>query len=256
MHVFKKIFYGVASNSLIIITYHSIKPEHISRFALQMDQILRSGIPVFSDFCINGRNDHFIAVTVDDGFQSVVRHILPIIVERKIPITVFVPTDSMGRSPSWITDQSHDYAKEKVMTGDQLRSLPPEYVKIGSHCVTHPRLTSLDSSCILYEFKESKRKLEALTGRQITELSFPYNDYNDQIVSMARASGYSRVYANTPLPVSRSSDFLCGRISVSPDDWDIEFQLKILGAYQWLSRAIEMKKMFREFIRKGKITNA
>jgi hypothetical protein len=37
-------------------------------------------------------------------------------------------------------------------------------------------------------------------------------------------------------------EFVTGRIDVQPTDWQIEFRLKVLGAYRWLPHAFAVKR--------------
>ena len=84
-----------------------------------------------------------------------------------------------------------------------------------------------------------------LLGKDITILSFPYDDYNDEIVDIAGDAGYSHVFKDLPTyPISKTDSFLLGRISVSPEDWRMEYGLKLKGAYQWLPFAVKIKPFF------------
>jgi peptidoglycan/xylan/chitin deacetylase (PgdA/CDA1 family) len=151
----------------------------------------------------------------------------------------------VGNYPGWIKNPDHENAREILMTAEELRALPIEMVRIGSHCVTHPRLTSLNKKQAVQELSESKKQLELVLGKKVPTLAFPYDDYNDEVVELARQAGYSRVFKDLPTnPMSRMDGFLSGRISVSPEDWGIEYWLKLRGAYQWLPLAVKRKRYF------------
>lgn len=235
-----------SSDTLVVLTYHSVKTWQRDKFANQMDQVIQTGKPVFADMEKGTNNGtHHIAVTFDDGFRNVVDNAFPEMLTRKIPATLFVPTGYLGKTPGWIKDLADKNASEILMTADQLKALPDEMVKIGSHCITHPRLTSLSREQAITEFSESKKYLELLLGKDITVLSFPYDDYNDEVVELARDAGYLHVFKDIPTyPISITDSFLLGRIDVSPEDWGIEYLLKLKGAYQWLPFAVEIKRFF------------
>lgn len=230
---------------LVILTYHSVQPHQKSRFSDQMDILIREGTPVFAD--IEGplpENTHHIAVTFDDGYLSFMENALPNLQKRTIPAILFIPVGYLGKLPGWITNKDHSYYHEKLVSADQLKGLLNNQLKIGSHCVSHPRLTTLDPQQAEKELFESKSILEDLLGKEVTTLSFPYNDFNCDIVHLARQAGYSRVFANVPVyPNSKVEQFLHGRIEVSPEDWSMEYWLKVRGAYQWLSLAIKIKRI-------------
>jgi peptidoglycan/xylan/chitin deacetylase (PgdA/CDA1 family) len=93
------------------------------------------------------------------------------------------------------------------------------------------------------EIHQSKTCLESILGQEITLISFPHGSYNQQHVTMAREAGYERVFSILPsLAFSRSDEYVTGRVRVDPDDWMLEFRLKICGAYRWLPLAFAAKK--------------
>ena len=124
----------------------------------------------------------------------------------------------------------------------QIKALPIDLITIGSHCVTHPNLTQIGEKKTKEELGKSKMDLEKITGREVNILAFPYSAYNQKIVEWAKQAGYKHMFSGQS---TFSSQFLTGRISVSPDDWPIEFRLKLLGAYQWLPLAIVVKCKLR-----------
>jgi len=233
--------------TLVILTYHSVKLEQVLKFERQMDMILKKSYPVFAD--IEGpldKGQNYAAVTFDDGFQSVLKNAIPKMRERKIPATIFIPSGYFGKRPGWINNTNHEDANEIVMTKEQVKNLPDDLIKIGSHCVTHPHLTKLEEKEARMELVESKKSLERILKKNINLLSFPHGAYNQQVIEWSREAGYRRVFSNIPtFPTSKIDRFLIGRIGVSPDDWFIEYGLKLLGAYQWLPYAVALKRKLR-----------
>ncbi len=238
------------TGTLVVLTYHSIKPRQISVFEKQMDRLVRAGNPVPANISSPlTKGVHHIAVTFDDGFFSFVQNVLPVLQQRKIPATLFVPVGYLGKLPGWIKNPNHENAQEIVISEDQLKEIPGDQIIIGSHCVTHPKLTSVESEQAKMEVTESKKRLEAILGREVALLSFPYNDYNDQTVEIAKQAGYAKVFSNVPTyPISKVDCFLLGRIEVSPDDWNVEYWLKLKGAYQWLPIAVAAKRKLKSLI--------
>jgi len=212
-----------------------------------MDQVLKVGKPIFADMTGSfGQGTHYIAVTFDDGFKNFIDNALPIMLTRQIPAMIFVPTGYIGRYPEWIENPDHENTQEVLMTDDELKNLPQDMVRIGSHCVSHPRLTLLTKKQIIYELSESKKQLELLLEKNVTTLAYPYDDYNDQIIELAQEAGYSRVFKDVPTyPTSQMRGFFLGRISTTPEDWGIEYWLKLRGAYQWLPLAVKCKRCFQ-----------
>lgn len=233
-----------------VLTYHSIKDGQLKRFEKQMDDLLKIGRPTAAGVdgsMLSGRRN--IAVTFDDGFQSFLKNAVPALRERRIPATIFVPTGDIGKKASWIRDPHHMNAGEEVLKEKQLRELAGDLITIGSHSVTHARLSELDEKEAMKEVMESKKRLEDILGRGVGLFSFPYGDYNEEIIRFCIQSGYQIVFTNIPRQGTLENwGNVYGRIDLSLDDWRIEYRLKMLGAYQWLSLAIKIKRRLRDLI--------
>lgn len=230
--------------TIVILTYHSVKSSKRHKFEKQMDYLVKKGRPAFADFngVLNNRQ-HYIAVTFDDGFQSILINALPVMYARKIPATIFVTTGFLGKTPGWLHDSNHKDADELILTREQLKQLPADKVAIGSHCVTHPNLITIDEKNAIQEISQSKRTLEEILNKSIYLLSFPHGAYNEKIVEMSKEVKYKRVFSNIPsFLFSNNMEYVQGRISVSPDDWMIEYRLKLIGAYRWLPYAVKIKR--------------
>ena len=231
----------------IFLTYHSVKPGQSSSFDAQMDEIVKTGIPAFAGISQHGLlGRHHIIVTFDDGFQSVLENALPIMHAKKIPATIFVTTGCIGKSPEWITDPKHANAAELLMTEDQLKGLPANEVMIGSHTVSHPHLADVDTNTLREELADSKKRLEDILQRKVSLLALPYGSVDEERIEWFRQAGYERVFLNVPtFPATLTGRYFVGRIDTSPDDWMIEYKLKIRGGYQWLPWAIAVKQTIR-----------
>jgi peptidoglycan/xylan/chitin deacetylase (PgdA/CDA1 family) len=134
----------------------------------------------------------------------------------------------------------------RTITADELRSLPPDLVTIGSHTLTHRTLTDFPESEAQREISLSRAKLEDLLGRKVTLFTFPNGCFNDSLVQLARQAGYERVFSILPVEAFEQPDeFVTGRVWVEPTDWPLEFFLKLHGAYRWLPLAFSVKRRIR-----------
>ena len=238
----------------VVLYYHAIKPEQRRQFARQMDDLVKRAKTVRAG--VEGplrEGAGHVAVTFDDGLAGLIDNALPELVFRNIPATIFIPTGYLGRRPQWEVDIGSAEDSEPVMTADQLRQLPPDLVSIGSHTRTHPRLTLLSQGEALAELCESRRELEEILERDIKLFSFPYGEYNQNLVEAARGAGYERLFTIMPVVAfSEPKEFVTGRVRAAPSDWRLEFRLKIMGAYCWLPLAFSLKRKIKEY--RGRIT--
>jgi len=238
---------------LVILMYHTVKPYQRERFASQLDILIKKCNPVFANIIKKLKNgQNYVAVTFDDGFQCVVENALPELNIREIPVTLFIPTGFLGKNLSWDKNTTQKYSDKLIISAEQLKNLNSNLITIGSHSVTHSNLTLLSEENIKKELVESKNRLEIILNKEITLLAFPYGEYNKNVLDISKKTGYKRVFSTLPTsPFYRINAFLLGRINVSPDDWFIEFRLKLLGAYQWLPLAVLLKRKLKNQIRKS-----
>jgi peptidoglycan/xylan/chitin deacetylase (PgdA/CDA1 family) len=116
-----------------------------------------------------------------------------------------------------------DRQQHRCLTEDELRELAGgELVEIGAHTLTHPVLADLAPDQQQHEIRGSKRRLEALTGKNITSFAYPYgkkNHYTRRTVTTVEANGFACACSNFGGLVTRSSNrFTLPRFQ--PMDWD------------------------------------
>jgi peptidoglycan/xylan/chitin deacetylase (PgdA/CDA1 family) len=116
-----------------------------------------------------------------------------------------------------------DRSQHRCLTESELRELAAgELVEIGAHTLTHPVLADLPADQQQHEIGGSKRRLEALTGKNITSFAYPYGKkmhYTRDTVALVRANGFDCACSNFGGLVTRSSHrFTLPRFQ--PMDWD------------------------------------
>jgi peptidoglycan/xylan/chitin deacetylase (PgdA/CDA1 family) len=222
-----------------VLDYHAVSPSQREKFDAQMETLMRLAMPVPAsqqDQLESGKS--YAAITFDDAFRCIFENALPVLQKRGIPSTVFVPVGSLGGKPTWIASSC-----ETVISAQELASMGHNpLLAIGSHSMSHPHFPQLTESQARREFQQSKAELEQLLGRAVELFSFPYGAYGDESIRLAKETGYKRVFSIDPKPAELGTkEFLTGRVLVSPEDWPIEFRLKVLGSYRWLMSARKLK---------------
>jgi len=228
----------------VALYYHGLPASRRADFAWQMDELLRCASPLRAEVeGLSADGGPFAMVTFDDGFRSFAEVALPELTARGIPAALFVPAGNLGRPPEWLAGTAHPDAGETVLDGDGIRRLPKGLVTIGSHALTHARLSRLPEAEARRELVESRERLEGLLGRRVSLLSVPHGDYDARVLRLAREAEYARVFTVRPSLVEMTEGaFLAGRCPAGPRDWRLEFRLKVRGAYSWLATAGAVKR--------------
>jgi peptidoglycan/xylan/chitin deacetylase (PgdA/CDA1 family) len=186
----------------VVLCYHAVSEHWPSSLAVRPRQLRahvahllgRGYRPATFSAAVAGRG--MLAVTFDDAFATVGTLGLSVLRELGVPGTVFVPTafpDSPGPLlwPGLEQWPDSPYADELRCLGwDELAALAGCGWEIGSHTVTHPRLTRLDDEQLAAELSGSKRAVEERLGRACCSLAYPYGDEDARVVAAVRRAGY------------------------------------------------------------------
>lgn len=182
------------TGGVYVLLYHGVTPDQERGLRHHLATLLDRGRFVSWDAGLAAlavgsplTGPHF-CLTFDDGHKEWVDRVLPLLAEQNLNATFFITTDNVaaGGSRSQLTWQD---CKQLVDAG----------MRIGSHTVTHRRLSQLDYATARREIADSKDKLEQRLGIPVHDFSAPYGlpqlDFTDRDVNLARESGY-RTFAS------------------------------------------------------------
>jgi peptidoglycan/xylan/chitin deacetylase (PgdA/CDA1 family) len=123
------------------------------------------------------------AITFDDGLRKTVREAVPMLLERGIPCSMFVPTGLIG--------QAHpDLEGEFIASAGEIRELAEAGVEVGAHSVDHVRLTGMPYAEALDQMRRSRETLEDMLGRPVRTMAYPFGALDELTVSAAEEAGY------------------------------------------------------------------
>jgi peptidoglycan/xylan/chitin deacetylase (PgdA/CDA1 family) len=142
-----------------------------------------------------------IAITFDDGYESVYKYAYPVLKQYGIPATVFVLPAFTGKYNTW--DVNWGGQKLRHLNWDQIDQLINDGWQIGSHGMHHLDLSRLSDTDLYTELANSKADIEKHNSKPLY-LSYPFGNCNHRVVRCARDLGYeggvvmSRKPANVP----------------------------------------------------------
>jgi peptidoglycan/xylan/chitin deacetylase (PgdA/CDA1 family) len=241
-----KIFGRSLPRSMIVLYYHSVPPSSRAGFARQMAILAQRAHVVPADW--SDETDPAsptVAITFDDAYVSVIDNALPELAQRGFPCTIFVPSGVLGREPDWPMEGNSD-PTDVVVDAARLTEICGPLVTIGSHSVSHPRLTRIAPERARAEIEVSRAAISRLIGNPVTLFAFPYGDHDANVVEICRQEGFKHVFTIVPGPIDpHTGSFIRGRVFVDPDDGNFEFFLKMSGAYAWMALASALKQRLK-----------
>jgi peptidoglycan/xylan/chitin deacetylase (PgdA/CDA1 family) len=186
-----------------ILMYHKIGPRppkvrlkglyvRPDDFVRQMAEFRAAGFvscfPGQSNAPGNGAAKLRVSLTFDDGFANVFQNALQPLAENGFQAIQFLVSDCIGGVNQW--DLRDGEASEPLMDGAQVREWLKAGHRIGSHSLSHPRLTRLSLRDAQEEIFASKKKLEDTFGAAVEDFCYPYGDWNEAVRDLVIEAGY------------------------------------------------------------------
>jgi peptidoglycan/xylan/chitin deacetylase (PgdA/CDA1 family) len=237
--------------SPVVLMYHRVcaddewRPSEFvvkaSTFRRQMTYLAEHGYwtPRLSDvLCAGGRAlcrpGRPVVLTFDDGYADNLANALPVLRELGFTAAFFPVLDLRRRFNCW--DDAPELSAP-LLTVDEMRALEDAGMQLGSHTITHPRLTRSSASELAEELSRSREILASIVARPLPVLAYPYGDVDGRVKRAAREAGYEAALAVNSGPLDMRADpFEIRRQRVGNSSSDGYLKLILSGAeklYAW-----------------------
>jgi len=178
--------------------------------------------------------EKLIAITFDDGFESVYQHAFPVLKKHGFSAMVYLPS-------ALISDDRVCFQEKPLMIWSEVAEMAQAGIAFGSHTTTHPELITLAQQDVAEQIEKSKITIENKLGKSVTSFAFPfaYPETNKTFSSFCREvlikAGYADAVTTIVGTVSAKDDLLAlKRLPVNSDD-DIQLlKAKLYGGYNWV----------------------
>lgn len=165
-----------------------------------------------------------LAITFDDGYADNLYIAAPLLVERKLPFTVFITSQS-------IRNHVNGYLSKAELK--ELANIPGAI--IGSHSSTHPHLTTCNNAQLKTEMEDSKHHIEDLIGKPVNYISYPFGDVDLRVRDAAENAGYKAGCSiHFEINTAGRDKFLLNRCGILKHDSLRVLKQKINGDWDWL----------------------
>jgi peptidoglycan/xylan/chitin deacetylase (PgdA/CDA1 family) len=226
-----------------ILMYHKIapRPRRVrlkglyvtpAHFARQLAELKENGfVPCNpAEACQNGQPGSRIVLTFDDGFRNVFQNAMAPLAAGGWRALQFLVPNFIGKLNEW--DLREGEAPECLMDVAEVREWLGAGHSIGSHSLTHARLTRLTVRDAREEIFSSKKKLEDSFAVAIEHFCYPYGDWNEAVRDLVIEAGY-RTACTTQFGVNTlaTPSFALHRITVRHPTRTLRtLKRKLLGA--------------------------
>lgn len=186
-----------------ILTYHKVGPRprgarwrslylSTGSFSRQVAELQREGFRTSGldePFpAVDGNPGRRIVLSFDDGYRNVLTNAAPVLAAAGFSAIQFLVADRIGGRNEW--DVAEGEVPEPLMSAAEVREWLAQGHRIGSHTLTHPRLTTLGEDELRREVGESRRRLEDRFGVPVRHFCFPYGDTDARVTEAVAAAGY------------------------------------------------------------------
>lgn len=175
-----------------------------------------------ADFLYQGKTPPPGAVwlSFDDGCRELLTNILPLVRERNIPVTLFIPSGIVGGRGlyPWLEEAGSARPREAV-TLDELKEIATyPQVTIAGHTVNHIVTAGLEEEKVWFELSESKRALELWTGSEVKYFAYPVGQADGREQDLLSVLGYRfAVTTENAFVTAESNPYLVPRFSVADE---------------------------------------
>ena len=159
-----------------------------------------------------------ISISFDDGYKSILRYVMPVIEEYKIPIIIFICPKLIG--------------KKNYLTLDELNILiESELVEIGIHGFNHIYYGKEDLNKFKTDLNNSLSWFNKnLKLKDLKFFSFPFGSFNKELISYLKNSTKIKFCFNSSFStfnIFSENNFCIPRISIWNSDTNKTFEQKI-----------------------------
>ncbi len=183
----------------VILQYHhvaedtppitSISPDDFAKHMHHLESASFNviGLPELVTALQAGRTlpDKTVAITFDDAYRNILDNATPILDRHGFPYTLFVATDLVGTSSTYLS-------------WDQLRTLQQSGVTIGNHTASHPHLLRKNDGedtdawlrRVTFEITKATEVLDRYLEPTPAYFAYPYGEFDSRIIELVERLGY------------------------------------------------------------------
>lgn len=211
------------SLSLPILTFHAVddRDSNISfpprLFEQAMAKLQESGyrtlsLPEVAEHLHRGAAfpERALAITFDDGYQSVYDNAFPILRRYGFSATIFLTVgENRGKAGS---DRLPPMCGRPMLNWREIEEMHQDGMTFGAHTLTHPDLTRLPRERLEVEVAHGKAVIEEALRAEVTSFAYPFGRYNERCREIVSRYFVCACSDRLKLVTARSDPFTLERV--------------------------------------------
>ncbi|WP_086056898.1 polysaccharide deacetylase family protein [Bordetella genomosp. 9] len=177
------------------------------------------------------RSGKVFGITFDDGFRNVHDNAMPVLADLGFTATNYFVAGQLGGSNVW--DHAHGVPSSPLMTVGEMREWAAAGNEVGSHTLDHVHLPLLDPVEARRQIAGSRQALEDAIGQPVTAFCYPYGEFTEAHIGMAREAGYENATLTKRGLANGNDDTMAlPRVLVAGSTGIVSFLRKMLTSYE------------------------
>jgi peptidoglycan/xylan/chitin deacetylase (PgdA/CDA1 family) len=172
--------------------------------------------------------DNAVILTFDDGYENNHRYAFPVLKEFGYRGVFYLVVDAIGKDNFWHDPSSE--ARLPMLSWSQAEEMAAAGMEIGSHTLSHPRLSRLEPEKAKEQIFASRSAIESKLGRAPVSFAYPYGDGADEprLQSDVREAGYRwAVSVHQGKADLDGNPYCLNRLFIRGDDSALDFHLQL-----------------------------
>jgi peptidoglycan/xylan/chitin deacetylase (PgdA/CDA1 family) len=132
-----------------------------------------------------GRTAGLVGLTFDDGYTDFLSDAVPVLARHRMTGTLYVVAGRLGGENGW-----DDGPRLDLLDADGVRAVAAAGHEIGSHTLTHVRLSGAPPAAVAHEVTASRRILQDVLQDDVPGFCYPWGDVDEAAAEAVRAAGY------------------------------------------------------------------
>lgn len=235
----------------VILIYHAVGSGPLSlpeqSFREHMNWLAENARVISIDNLLEGEGSTGlqVALTFDDGYESLYRTAAPILERAGLVAAAYLNTTCIGDCQRVASDPSKGhYPGEQFLLWEEVVALRGLGWIIGSHGADHVDLTRLPDAEAHVQLKQSKAAVEERLGTGCNHFAYPWGHHNSRVRGAVAQCGYRWAAAGVHGAVFAGCDrYAIPRIDIRKDYELEDFIAVVRGDWDYL-RFVQSARQF------------